>query len=333
MIKRSFTLLLLVLTMAASYAQDSIKIGFSVGDFSSDRWSQEPQIFNEAAKSQGARVLFEYAYGDAAKQLSQAGMLIAAGVKVLVIFPTSADNWEGIVALAHKSGVKVVAYERMLKNADIDYYFSFYNEDVGRQQAKYAVDQRPKGNYILLEGPTNDINSLLFLKGQKEVLQPYIDRGDIKIVLEKHLDTWNSIDAYNMVQSFIDKNKMPIDAIVAANDELAGGSIMALEMAQTGNSVVITGQDATVGGCQNIIDGKQAMTVYKSIRNLATQAAVTCVKLARGESISNINSAMSNGKKDIPAMLLKTVVVDKNNIKQTVIADGYLKADQLHFGQ
>jgi D-xylose transport system substrate-binding protein len=331
MIKRTFTPLLLLLILTTSYAQDSIKIGFSVGDFSSDRWSQEPQIFNEAAKSQGAKVLFEYAYGDAAKQLSQAGLLIAAGVKVLVIFPTSADNWEGIIALAHKSGVKVVAYERMMKNADVDYYFSFYNEDVGRQQAQYAVDHHPKGNYILLEGPTNDFNSLLFLKGQKEILKPYVDRGDIKIVLEKHLDTWNSIDAYNMVQSFLENNKIPVDGIVAANDELAGGSIMALEMSQITDFPVITGQDATVGGCQNIIDGKQSMTIYKSIRNLATQAAQTCVKLARGENVTNINSVMSNGRKDIPAMLLNTVVVDKNNIKQTVVAEGYLKAEQLHF--
>jgi len=333
MIKRTFTLLLLISVIAASYAQDSLKIGFSVGDFSSDRWSQEPQIFNEAAKSQGAKVLFEYAYGDAAKQLSQAGLLIAAGVKVLVVFPTSADNWDGIIALAHNAGVKVIAYERMMKNVDVDYYFSFYNEDVGRQQAKYAVDHRPKGNYILLEGPTNDNNSLLFLKGQKEVLQPTVDRGDIKIVLEKHLETWNSIDAYNMVQSFIEKNKIPIDAIVAANDELAGGSIMALEMSQIGDAIVITGQDATVGGCQNILDGKQSMTVYKSTRSLATQTAQACVKLARGEKLTLINSVMSNGKKDIPAMLLKTVVVDKNNIKQTVIAEGYVKVEQLHFGQ
>jgi D-xylose transport system substrate-binding protein len=152
-------------------------------------------------------------------------------------------------------------------------------------------------------------------------------------VLEKHLETWNSIDAYNMVQSFLEKNKIPIDAIVAANDELAGGSIMALEMAQTGYNPVITGQDATVGGCQNILDGKQGMTVYKSIRNLATQAATTCVKLARGENATNINSVMNNGTRDIPAMLLNIMVVDKNNIKQTVIADGYLKAEQLHFGQ
>jgi len=331
--KRLFALMLCLTLVTAAFCQDSIKIGFSVGDFSSDRWSQEPQIFNDAAQSLGAKVLFEYAYGDAAKQLSQAGLLIAAGVKVLVIFPTSAENWEGIIALAHMAGVKVVAYERMLKNAEVDYYFSFYNEYVGRQQAKYAVEHCPKGNYLLLEGPTNDINSLLFLKGQKEILKPYVDRGDIKIVLEKHLETWNSIDAYNMVQAFIEKNNVQIDAIVAANDELAGGSIMALEMAQVTNAVVITGQDASVGGCQNIIDGKQGMTVYKSIRNLATQAAETCVKLARDEGVSNINSVMSNGTRDIPAMLLNTVVVDKNNIKQTVIAEGYLKAEQLNFGQ
>jgi D-xylose transport system substrate-binding protein len=331
MMKKTTIIWLFLCAISALRAQDSLKIGFSVGDFSSDRWSQEPQIFNDAANKLGAKVLFEYAYGDAAKQLEQVTKLIASGIRVLVIFPTSAGGWEGVIENAHKAGVIVVAYERMLKNADVDYYFSFLNEDVGRKQAKYAVEHRPKGNYLLLEGPTSDINSLLFLKGQKEILKPYIDRGDIKILLEKHLETWNSIDAYNEIQAFLDKNKVKVDAIIAANDELAGGSIMALDMLLGSYDMVITGQDASVGGCQNILDGKQSMTVYKPIRNLATEAAATCVKLAKGEKITNVSSTMSNGKKDIPAILLGTVAVDKNNLKQTVIKDGYLRADQLKF--
>jgi D-xylose transport system substrate-binding protein len=219
----------------------------------------------------------------------------------------------------------------MLKNADVDYYFSFFNEDVGRQQAEYAVNKRPKGNYILLGGPTTDNNSLLLMQGQKEVLKPYVEKGDIKILLEKHLATWNSIDAYNEMQTLLESHKDGIDAILAANDELAGGSIMAIEMVQDTIDMVITGQDASLGGCQNIINGTQSMTVYKSIRNLAKEAAHTAVKLAKGEKISNAVNMVSNGTKDIPAVLLKTVVVDKNNLRETVIADGFLKEDQLNF--
>jgi D-xylose transport system substrate-binding protein len=315
----------------AACSKEPLKIGFSVGDFSSDRWSQEPQIFQDEATALGAQVLFEYAYGDANQQIEQVRKLIASDIQVLIIFPTSADNWAPIVEEAHKAGITVIAYDRMLKNAGVDYYFSFFNEDVGRQQAQYAVDNRPKGNYILLGGPTSDNNSMLLMQGQKNVLQPYVDRGDVSILLEKHLETWNSIDAYNEMQTFLDNNKAKIDAILAANDELAGGSIMALEMVEDSMDMIITGQDASVGGCQNILNGKQSMTVYKSIRNLAKEAAQASVKLAKGEKITNATNQVSDGTNDIPAVLLKTVVVDKNNMKETVIADGFIKEDQLSF--
>jgi D-xylose transport system substrate-binding protein len=329
--KKLMILSLFMIAIATSCSKDPLKIGFSVGDFSSDRWSQEPQIFQDEATALGAEVLFEYAYGDAIQQAEQVKKLIASGIQVLIIYPADTENWAAIVDEAHKAGITVIAYERMLKNADVDYYFSFFSENVGMQQAQYALNLRPKGNYILLGGPTSDFNSLLFMKGQKEALKPYVEKGDIKIVLEKHLTTWNSIDAYNEILAFLDNYRVRIDAILAANDELAAGSIMALEMSQDSINMVITGQDASVGGCQNIIDGKQSMTVYKPIRNLAKEAARTAVKLAKGEKISNANNVMSNGTRDIPAVLLKTVVVDKNNIKETVIADGFLKAEQLNF--
>lgn len=317
--------------LAISCTKEPVSIGFSVGDFSSDRWSQEPEIFQNEAEALGATVSFEYAYGDAVEQIRQAKELINSGIKVLIIFPADADNWADVVAEAHDAGVIVIAYERMLKNANVDYYFSFFSEDVGKQQAQYAVDHRPKGNYILLGGPTTDNNSLLFMQGQKEVLQPFVDNGDITIVLEKHLETWNSIDAYNELQTFLENNDIEVDAVLAANDELASGSIMALDMFKGDWDVIITGQDASVGGCQNILDGKQSMTVYKSIHNLAKEAAQTAVKLGKDEEITNVNSSVSDGTNDIPAVLLPTSVVDRDNIRETVIADGFVKEDLLNF--
>jgi D-xylose transport system substrate-binding protein len=331
MIRETALFIFSILISFGTYCQDSLKIGFSVGDFSSDRWSQEPQYFKDAANVLGAKVLFEFAYGNAGQQLKQAKKLIASGVKVLVVFPTGADNWAEVIDLAHKNNVIVIAYDRLLKNVALDYYVSFDNEDVGRQQAKYAIEKHPKGNYILLEGPTSDYNAILYLKAQKEILQPNIGNGDITIVLEKHMATWNSIDAYMELQTFLETNTGEISAIVAANDELAGGSIMALDMVKETYDITITGQDASPGGCQNIIDGKQSMTLYKSIRNLAKEAAAMSVKLSKGEKINNLNAAMNNGLKDVPALLLKTVVVDINNLKETVIADGFVKAEQLNF--
>jgi len=329
--KITFLLLLGMAILSSAFCQDSLKIGFSLGDFSSDRWSQEPQIFNAAARDLGATVLFEYAYGDAAKQLEQVSKLITSGIKVLVVFPTHAEGWEGVVETAHKAGVKVVAYDRMLKNADVDCYVSFFNEDVGKQQAQYALDRHPTGNYILLEGPTSDVNSLLFLKGQLEILQPHVDNGEIKILVQKHLPTWNSIDAYNEIQLFLEEDDSDIDAILASNDDLAGGCILALDMILGTWDILITGQDATISGCQNIIDGKQSMTVYKSITNLAKTAAKASMNIATGAEIDNINGVVNNGMKDVPSVLLETEIVDSENLTETVIAEGFVKAEDLSF--
>lgn len=329
--RNAVILLCAVVIVALTSCQESPKVGFSLGDFSSDRLSQEPELFEAEVASLGGTASFEYGYGDPVQQLEQARNLIASEIEVLLVFPTDGDQWTEVVDEAHEAGITVVAYERMLTNSDVDYYFSFFNENVGRQQAQYAVEHCPKGNYILLGGPVSDNNSLLFMKGQKEILQPYIESGDINILLEKHLDTWNSIDAYNEIQAFMETNDVKIDAILAANDELAGGSIMALDMLLGEWDILITGQDASVGGCQNIIDGKQSMTVYKPIKKLASTAAQAAVKLAKGEELDNINNTLNNGLKDVPSILLETIVVDKDNIRETVIADGFISEDQLTF--
>jgi D-xylose transport system substrate-binding protein len=248
------------------------------------------------------------------------------------VFPTKSYEWNNVVKAAHDKNIKVIAYERLLHYADIDYYLSFYNSEVGRQQAEYAIAKRPKGNYILLGGPEYDYNSTLFLHGQKTILRPYVEGGDIKIVLEKHLASWNPIDAYIEIHEFLTKNKnVQIDAILAANDGLAGGCIMALDRVLGKWDIVITGTDASVSGLQNILDGKQSMTVYKPVKDLAEITAEVAVKLAKGEELDEVNSSINNGLKDVPGVFLKTIVVDKNNIRETVITDGFVKEYQLTF--
>src|SRR4030043_1213900 len=121
-----FYSLLFMVIITLSCSKELVTIGVSVGDFSSDRWSQEPQIFQDEAATLGATVLFEYAYGDANAQIEQAKKLIASGIKVLIVFPANADNWAEVVDAAHKAGVIVIAYERMLQNANVDYYFTFF---------------------------------------------------------------------------------------------------------------------------------------------------------------------------------------------------------------
>ena len=130
--------------------KDSTKIGYSIGEISSERMSQESFILENEIDSLGATPLMEYAYRGTNEQLQQANNLIDDGVSVLVVFPTDSNDWNSLVSKAHDKNVKVIAYENLLQYADVDYFFSFDNQEVGRQQAEYAVAHRPKGNYILM---------------------------------------------------------------------------------------------------------------------------------------------------------------------------------------
>jgi D-xylose transport system substrate-binding protein len=327
--KLRFFISILLFQFLLLNAQDSIKIGFSLGDFSVDRWITDRDYFKKEANALGASVLIEYGYGDPVQQFEQCKKLIDQGIKVLVVVPTDSEKSRAIVDYAHQKKVIVIAYDRLIKNCDLDYYISFDNIKVGELQAQYAVNMRPAGNYMLLAGPMTDNNALLFLEGQHNIIDPLVRNGDIKILYEKHMAEWSSIHAFSEMQSFLDNQNIKIDVIIASNDNLAGGAIMALDMYLADWNVVITGQDATIEACQNIVAGKQSMTVYKPLKNLAREAASAAVKLSEGEAIGNISGTVNNGMKVVPSILLKPVSVDKNNLKETVIADGFVSEEKL----
>ena len=328
--KSTFIFLYVLFASFSLMAQSPLIIGFSVGDFSADRFSQEPEILQKAAQKYGAKFMVRFANGDYEQQLKQARELIDSGANILVVFPTDAKKCAAIIPMAHKAGVKVIAYDRIIKDADVDFYLSFDNEIVGKQMAEYAIDKKPSGKYILLGGPLSDYNSVLLMNGQKKILEPSVKKGDIKIVFEKHLETWNSIEAFNALQKLLDEGIKP-DAIIASNDELASGAVMALDMQYPEWDVLITGQDASLKGCQSILDGKQTMTVYKPFPELAEAAADIAVKMAKGKPLGYKITSINNGKIDVPALLLKSKPVDKSNMRETVIKDGFVNEDQLSF--
>jgi D-xylose transport system substrate-binding protein len=131
------------------------------------------------------------------------------------------------------------------------------------------------------------------------------------------------------VQTFLNSQKIVPDVILASNDDLAGEAIMALEMNSTNRNIIFTGQDASIEACRNIMAGKQLMTVYKPLKNLAKKAATSAVKLSKGEKITYITSTVNNGMKDVPSILLKPLSVDKNNMEETIVANGFINKEKL----
>jgi D-xylose transport system substrate-binding protein len=309
--------------------EDAIKVGLSYSNTKQDRWLKDRSIFEKTISQSGGQVLFEAANSDTSNQLEQVKRLIKKGIKVLVVVPGNAEMSVPIVELAHKAGIKVIAYDRLLTNSDLDYYISYDNEKVGELQAKHVVQQKPAGNFILINGPVTDNNSKFIKKGIMKVLSPLVTKGTVKIVFDQSLSSWSNKEAYTTMDNFLTKNNdKKIDAVLAANDDIAMGVIKALKKHNKSGNVIITGQDADLENCREIIAGNMSMTVYKPIKPLAYIAALTAMSLAKQEPVNDATDTIFNGKVKVPSIILTPFSIDKNTI-QNVIIDGHLKEEDV----
>jgi D-xylose transport system substrate-binding protein len=254
--------------------------------------------------------------------------MINQGVDVLVIVAYDKDSLKDLVKYAHNRGVKVIAYDRMIRDVDIDFYISFDNTEVGRLMGEAAVKNVPEGNYLILNGTERDNNSFSINAGYYSVLDPYIEKGAINIVGETWIDDWRSESSHEFVSKILNSGEK-VDAIIAANDQLAEGAITALSENRLAGEVFVTGQDAELGACQRIVEGTQGCTVYKPISILAEGAAEIAVKMAEGRDIG-LNYTMSNGEYNVPCRIYKPILVTKENIDETVIKDGFFTAEQVY---
>jgi len=307
---------------------DVLKIGFIYETMTVERWLRDRDIFVAKAEELGAEVIVKDAYEDSDRQREIGIEMINQGADVLVIVAFDKDSLKDLVKYAHSRNVKVIAYDRMIRDIDVDFYISFDNREVGRLMGKSATEKVPRGNYLILNGTQRDNNSFMINEGYFSVLKPFIDRGDIKIIGETWIDAWRDEGSYNYVSEILN-NGQKVDAIIAANDQLAKGAITALSENRLAGKVFVTGQDAELGACQRIVEGTQGCTVYKSINILAEWAARTAVKMAKGEDIGP-HEEMSNGAYNVPCKIFRPVLVTKDNINDTVIKDGFFTTEQVY---
>src|ERR1051326_1700725 len=306
-----------------------IRIGFSMDTLKEERWQRDKEAVEERAKQVGAQLDVQVANGDDAVQTKQADNMLTKGVDVLIVAPHNGEIAASIVEAAHRKGVPVVAYDRLIRNCDVDLYVSHQVERIGQMQADYALKHVPKGNYVLIGGSPADYNAILLHKGQMTVLKPAIDRGDIKIITDQYAREWKAEEALRITEDALTKTGNDIQAIVASNDGTAGGAISALEAAGLAGKVLVTGQDAQKDAVQRIVKGTQTMTIYKQIQPLAYGAVDAAIKLAQKKPVETTDK-INNGRKDVPAILIPPMSVDKNNVDSTVIKDGYHKREDIY---
>ena len=305
-----------------------VRIGFSMDTLKEERWQRDKQLVEQRCKEVGAECEVQVANGDDATQTKQCDNLLTKGVDVLIVAPHNQQIAASIVEAAHKQGVPVISYDRLIRNADVDLYVSHQVVKIGEMQASYALKYAPKGNYVLIGGSQTDNNAILLVQGQMNILQPAVDRGDVKIVTTQYAREWLASEALRITEDALTRNNNDIKAIVASNDGTAGGAISALPPSLVGQ-ILVTGQDAALDAVQRIVEGKQRMTIYKPIQPLAFSAVDSAIKLARGEKVE-AKDKVNNGKLDVPSILFEPIVLDKNNVMQTVIKDGYHKLEDVY---
>jgi len=328
--KFNYLLKTLLLAIILVSCNNKPKIGFLMDTLEIDRWEKDKEQFEKTINEMNGIPMVRVADNHPPRQLEQAMELLYDGVDVLVVIPVDLHASRDIVKEAHERGVPVISYDRMIRDCDVDYYVSTDNINIGELQAEYLSKMRPAGRYALVGGPVRDYNAILLHLGWMNVLQPLIEKGDIEIVLDQSTNKWEGQEAYAMINNYLSGSNPGLDAIIAGNDELASGAIKALTEHNLQREVLVAGQDAELAALRNIIAGYQTITIYKPIESIAYTAANMAMKLARDENPVNTSITVNNGHRLVPSVLLPAQVVNKQNIKTTIVTDGFLEETDIY---
>ena len=291
------------------------------------RWERELTVMRYHAAANNFELRVEVARDNQMQQNIQVDRLLSGQPDVLIISPHDAASAASAIKKAKEQGVKVIFYDRLIMNADADLYISFDSELVGRMQAQALLMAAPSGEYILLSGSPADHNTSLLFDGAMNILGPYIDAGRIKVTAWQPIINWDPVWAEAAVEKVLAQGIRPA-AILAPNDTTAGGAVEALVKRGLAGRVAVTGQDADQAAARRIAQGLQLMTAFKDTRLLAAKAMESAKKLATGEPLE-YSGHINNGSHLVPAILLEPVAVNRSNMVEILIDNGYLLYDHV----
>lgn len=305
--------------------QKTIEIGMSFDSFVIERWTRDRDIFAATAQGLGATINVQNANGDIEKQKEQIAYFVKKGVDVIVVITIDSDALTEDIVKAKNAGIRVIAYDRLVRNADVDLYISFDNEKVGTLMAEALIaGGAGKGPVYMLGGSETDYNVNLVEDGFHRVCEEHgITIGD-----SIHCSGWLA----EIASDYVYQNAKALSAatgIMCGNDNIAGPVLRALAENQLAGKVPVVGQDADLEACQRIVEGTQLMTVYKPVEQLAAKAAVCAIALAKGEALPEEGlSALNDGSQEVPYIAIDPIAVTKENMDEVIIESGFhLKED------
>lgn len=302
-----------------------IQIGMSFDSFVIERWQRDRDVFVSTAKDLGAEVNVQNANGNIEEQKKQIEYFIQKEMDVIVIICIDSEGLKEQVQKAKEAGIKIIAYDRLIVDADVDLYITFDNERVGTMMGDALAEAGISGgNVLMLGGSATDNNVSLVESGFKKVMQ----ENDVTILDSIHAEGWKAEVAGEYIYDHIDVVKQA-DAIMCGNDDLASEAVHALAEWKMAGDILVVGQDADLAACQRIVEGTQVMTVYKPVEKLAQRAAECAVMLAKGGSVEGEDVAtIDNGSYEVPYVGLEPISVNEENINEVIIGSGFhLKED------
>ncbi|HEX4779712.1 MAG TPA: D-xylose ABC transporter substrate-binding protein [Usitatibacter sp.] len=322
---------------ALAFSQGALAAGELVGvswsNFQEERWKRDQLAIQQALRAAGARYISADAQGSNEKQLADVEALITKGATVLIILAQDANAVLPAVNRAKEAGIPVLAYDRLIEDAGV-LYLTFDNVEVGRMQARAVQAVKPRGNYVFIKGSPTDPNANFLAGGQREVLKPAIDKGDIRIVGEQYTEGWSPEVAQKNMEQILTRNNNKVDAVVASNDGTAGGVVAALR-AQNMVGVPVSGQDGDIAALNRVAKGEQTVTVWKDARELGKAAGAFAAQLAKGKKPADIPGARTWNagphKLAISSVFLKPVAITRDNLK-LVIDAGWATKEQVCYG-
>jgi D-xylose transport system substrate-binding protein len=281
-------------------------------------------------------ILYSNASQDPAKQQAQAEAAITNGADVLVLDAVDVKSVGAIVKHANQKKIPVIAYDRLISDADIDYYVSFNNVLQGRIQAQTLLDglggAADGKSIVMVNGAPTDPSAGDYKKGAHQVL----DKSGVKIAKEYDTPDWSPDKAQRqMEQAITALGKTGFAGVYSANDGMASGIIAAMKSAGIAPaSKPTTGGDSEAAAIQRILAGEQYSTIYLAIKKQAETSAELAVAAAQGKPAPAglINAKVANGLEPVPSVLLAPIAVTKDNIKDTVIKDGFLTPAEICTG-
>jgi D-xylose transport system substrate-binding protein len=333
-------------TTSGNNGKGCMKIGVLLPETAtSARWDgkDKPALLQDIpATLSGAHVDYNNAQGSADTQQTQAEADLTNGDCILVVAPSDSQKSAAIVASAKAKGVPVISYDRLIYSNDLNYYVSFDNTAVGQLQGQYVADHykdytKTSKNLVMINGSQTDNNALLFSKGAHIPIDPLVASGALKKVYEKFTPDWVNATAQTEMEAALTANANSVAVAYVANDGMANSAIAALKTHHLNGKVLVTGQDATVAGIQNILTGDQGMTVYKAISKEAQATADLVAAISKGTDTGTVTQGKTttvpvSGGAPIPSVLETPVAVDKTNIASTVLADGYVTKSDICTG-